>query len=435
MVSGSGTPGPEARYGLLVGLSRRISSTLDLQELLSHLLDLVRSAVQYDAAGVFVLNRSVNLGADAGGNLIAGMAAVGFPADRQNDDPMLRSGRGIVGHVIHTGERVIAPDVTRDPRYVVGRPTTRSEIAVPIISNAEVIGALNLESDRLGAFTVADAELLEFFAAAAAIAIEKAILHRQVVEKQRMDQQLRLARHVQTSLLPAHAPVVEGYDVDGVNLPTWEIGGDYFDYIPLEDGRLGLVIADVSGKGVSAALLMATFRAALRTAVRQERRVPNVIQRVEQILLESMDGARFVTALYGVLEPRSGRFTYANCGHNPPILLRARGGRAVLSRGRPALGMVPGLPFDRAATITIAPGDTLVLYTDGVIELNNADLEEFGEVRLEAVLRSAAGQSATDLIRAVVDATRAYAGQASYEDDFTLVIVKRGPPTSARPSP
>jgi sigma-B regulation protein RsbU (phosphoserine phosphatase) len=425
VVSGPTTPGPEARYRLLVGLSRRISSTLDLQELLDHLLDVVRSAVGYDAAGVFVLNRSVRLGGDTGGNLIAGMAAVGFPPDRGEDDPMLRSGKGIVGHVIHSGERVVAPDVTRDPRYVVGRPSTRSEIAVPIISNGEVIGALNLESDRLGAYTEADAELLESFAAAAAIAIEKATLHRQVLEKQRMDQQLRLARHVQTSLLPSRAPALEGYDIDGLNLPTWEIGGDYFDYVPLEDGRLGLVIADVSGKGVPAALLMATFRAALRTAVRRERRVPAIVRHVEQILLESMDGARFVTALYGVLEPRTGRFTYANCGHNPPLLLRARGGRAVLDRGRPALGIGAGARFDRAATITVAPGDTLVLYTDGVIELNNPDLVEFGEVRLEGVLRAAAGRSAADTIGAVVDATRAHAGQVSYEDDFTLVVVRR----------
>jgi serine phosphatase RsbU (regulator of sigma subunit) len=418
-------PSPADQYRLLVSLSQNLSRTLDLQELLRHVLESVRAEVPFDAAGVFVLNRSVRLGLPEGGHLIAGVAAIGFPPGPRDDDPMLRSGKGIVGHVIHTGERVIAPDVRVDPHYVEGRPSTLSEIAVPILVNTEIIGALNLESDRLGAYTEKDAALLEFFAAAAAIAIEKAILHREVMEKHRIDQQLLIARDVQASLLPHDAPDVPGYDIAGINLPTWEIGGDYYDYIPLADGRLGLVVADVAGKGVGAALIMATFRAALRTALRRDRSVPAIVQHVERILLESMDGARFVTAVYGILDPDTGRFTYANCGHNPPLLLRARGGRSVLDRGRPALGMIAGTRFDRAASTTIAPGDTLVLYTDGVVELNSTDLVEFGEVRLEGVLRAAAGRSAGDLIRAVVDATRAHAGRASYEDDFTLMVVKR----------
>jgi sigma-B regulation protein RsbU (phosphoserine phosphatase) len=176
------------------------------------------------------------------------VARVGFGAPRQ-DDAMLRSAEGIVGHVIRSGETVLANDVARDPRYLVGRPQTRAELAVPIVSNGRVVGALNLEADQVGAFTAADAEVLEFFASVAALSIEKVVLHHERLEKQRMEHQLGLAREVQKGLLPAALPSLPGDDVAAVQLPTWTIGGDYYDYIPQPDGRLGLVIADVSGKG------------------------------------------------------------------------------------------------------------------------------------------------------------------------------------------
>lgn len=231
------TPGADVKYRLLLEISQQISRTIDLQDVLNHLLQSVRSVVQCDAAGIFVLNRNVPCGMGSGLNMIAGMAAFGFQGLAEGRDPMLRSGKGIVGHVIRTGEIVIAPDVRLDPHYIEGRSETLSEIAVPIVSNAEVIGALNLESNRLQAFSAGDAELLEAFAVAAAISIEKAVLHRQVVEKQRIEQQLKLAREVQTSLLPTNAPIVPGYDIAGLNLPAWDVGGDYFDYFPLADGR------------------------------------------------------------------------------------------------------------------------------------------------------------------------------------------------------
>lgn len=417
-------PEPDFKYRLLLDISQQISRTIELEEVVSHLLRSVRSVVAYDAAGIFVLNRNVPFGPDAGTNMIAGMATIGFDHIAEGNDAMLRSGKGIVGHVIRTGQAVIAPDVSSNPHYVEGRAQTRSEIAVPILSNAEVIGALNLESDQIEAYSPADAELLEAFAVAAAISIEKAILHRQIVEKRRMEQQLETAREVQASLLPARPPVLPGYDIAGLNLPTWDIGGDYFDYFPLADGRLGLVIADVSGKGVPAALLMATFRAALRTEVRKGRPIPAVIDDVHQTLVESMDTSRFVTAVYGILEPRSGSFTYVNCGHNPPILLRADGTRESLATGRWAIGMFANKPVG-TATITLEEGDTLLMYTDGVVELTDGNLTEFGETRLARVLSEAATGTAAEIVSALLERTRAYSGRTRYDDDFTLVVVKR----------
>jgi sigma-B regulation protein RsbU (phosphoserine phosphatase) len=416
--------GSEIQYRLLFEISQQISRTIDLQETLTHLLRLLRSILEYDAAGIFVLNRNVPFGPGSKSNMIAGMATVGFGRITERTDPMLRSGKGIVGHVIRTGETVIASDVSRDPHYIEGRHQTRSEIAVPIVSNAQVIGALNLESDRLDAFTAADAEMLEAFAVAAAISIEKAVLHRQVIEKHLIEQQLRIAREVQASLLPAEAPVVEGYDIAGLNLPAWDIGGDYFDYFPLVDGRLGVVIADVAGKGVPAALLMATFRAALRSEVRKNLPIPAIISDVHGTLVESMDTSRFVSAVYGVLDPRTGTFTYVNCGHNPPILQHAGGDRELLSTGNAALGVF-GEGQVAPATVRLERGDTLLLYTDGVVETTDASESEFGDIRVARVLSDFAARSAGEIIGALVEATRAFAGRERYDDDFTLVVVKR----------
>lgn len=415
---------PESKYRLLLKLSQEIGRTFDLQEVLSYLLESLRTAVSYDAAGVFVLNRRVPLGQASGERVIAGMATVGFDDTPRDEDPMLSQGKGIIGHVIRTGQTLIAPDVRLDPHYVEGRVSTRSEIAVPIFSNRDVIGALNLESDTLDAFSEADTEFLEFFAVAAAISIEKAILHREMIEKHRIEQQLRIARQVQGALLPVADPMLSGYDVAGINVPTWEIGGDYFDYLPQPDGRLGVAIADVSGKGVPAALIMATFRAALRAQRQRDILLEQMVIELNRILLDSMDSSRFVTAVYGLLDRETGAFGYANCGHNPPLLLRAGGACESLASSGPALGMWAGARFE-PGRVTLEFGDTLVLYTDGVVEVMEPGGELFGAERLERVLREHGEKPARDMIQAVVDATHAFAGREGYEDDFTLVMVKR----------
>jgi serine phosphatase RsbU (regulator of sigma subunit) len=414
---------PELKYRLLLELSQKISRTLELHGVLRELLHTLASAMAYDAAGVFVLHHSVPLAPTGEGQLIAGMAQVGFETPR-TDDPMLRSGKGIVGHVIRTGEVVNAPDVRANPHYVEGRAATRSELACPIVSDTGVIGCLNVESDRANAFSAADAELLQFFANAAAMSIEKALLHRQVLEKQRLEDQLRVAREVQTGLLPAGPPAVPGWDIAGVNLPTGAIGGDYFDYVPLPAGRLGIVVADVSGKGIPAALIMATFRTALRTELRRQVDVRRVAEELNRALLEPRESARFVTAVYGVLDPTTGSFRYVNCGHNPPLLLRRGGPGELLRSGGPVLGLFAEERFD-TGEVTIGPGDGLVLYTDGVVEPTDAGDQQFGMERLETVARTSIGEPAGRVVDAVVEATRAFTGRGHHEDDFTLVVVRR----------
>ncbi len=415
----------ETKYRLLLQISQKLSGTLDLEEILGHLLDTVRLVVAYDAGGIFVLNRGeLPIGKGPITNLIAGMAMRGFDHRAPEQDPMLRSGKGIIGSVIRTGRSAVVPDVRRDRRYVEGRQQTRSEIAVPIVLQGRVIGALNLESDQVGAFTEADVEMLQFFANAAAISIEKAVLHRQLLEKKDIERQLNIAREVQNGLLPSTPPRINGYDIAAVNLPSYEIGGDYYDYIAFPNGHLGVAVADVSGKGIPAALIMATFRAALRTQVRNDFELSHIMHSVNLLLSESIGTSDFVTAVYGILNPEAGTYVYSNCGHNPPMLLRADGRIETLNQGGPALGVFKEARYETAFT-TLGREEALVLYTDGVIETADLKGREFGPERLENALRGASARGAGRMIQAVIDETRSFSGRNGYQDDFTLMVLKR----------
>ncbi len=415
----------ESKYQLLLQISHKISGTLDLNEILNHLLDAVHSILNYDAAGIFVLNRE-DLYPDFARpkGLIAGMAARGFDQIPVERDPMKSFGKGIIGHVINTGDCVVAPDVRTNPHYEKGRQKTLSEIAVPIIMNQRVIGALNIESDQLAAFAEDDVEVLRFFADAAAISIEKAMLHRHLLEKKRIDDQLEIAREVQTHLLPSISPDIPGYDIAGVCIPTWQIGGDYFDYIKLVNDQLGIVVADVSGKGIPAALIMATFRAVIRGHTRSGSELSQILPAVNTRLRESIRLNAFVTSIYGVLDAGAGNFTYANCGHNPPIIIRADGKKEELKYGGPPLGILEDASYE-AGEIKLASGDLLVLYTDGVMENEDSDGREFGVERLASTLHQALNLSASSMINEVVQATRKFSSADSFKDDFTLVIIKR----------
>lgn len=416
--AGSGELTVEKKFQLLLEISERISATLDLDELLDHLVDTARSVVDYDAAGIYVIRR------DRDQLLIEGMVTRGYEGPSSEHYLLLKLGEGVVGHVIETGRTEVIPNVLVEPHYIMARPQTRSELTTPIILNERVIGAFNVECDRPDAYTAADAEVLHFFANAAAIAIEKAVLHEELVEKKRIESQLEVARQVQASLLPDREPDVPGFDIAAENLPTYEVGGDYYDFIDLPDGHLGVAIADVSGKGVPAALIMATFRAALRTQVRNDFAIGQIVRKVNYLLWESTSDAQFVTAVYGVLDTGTGRFTYTNAGHNPPIVVRMDGTIEELNRGGPAMGVFEEATYEEAV-VDLHSGDSLVLYTDGVVESADEQGREFGLKRLLQTTTVAAELSAFKTVRAILDATRAFSGTDSFADDFTVVVVKR----------
>lgn len=415
----------EEKYRLLREISYRLRDTLDLKVILDHLLDTVNQVLPFDAAGIFVLNRDIQRTPYHRNRAqIAGIAQRGFDQHPDELDPMLMEGKGIIGTVIRTGESLVIPDVSLDPRYIAGRAATRSEIAVPIIRDKRPFGALNVESDRVNAFDEKDIEVLQFVADAASISIEKSILHTEILAKRRIDDQLQIAAELQARLLPPGPPAIDGYSIAGLCVPAYEVGGDYFDYVRLGPDRLGIVVADVSGNGIAAALLMTSFRALLIPSARAGMAPEALMGQMNALLPEFARKRDFITALYGILDLSAGTFTYANCGQNFPFLVRAGGTIERLTQNGPSLIIMPDTQYT-TGTAVLREGDLLVLYTDGVVEVFNGAQEQFGNERLEEVASRVRGRSAGDVLREIVAATRAFSGPAITHDDSTLVVVKR----------
>jgi phosphoserine phosphatase RsbU/P len=415
----------ERKFNLLSDISQRLIGTLDLDQILEELLDSVATYISFDAGGIFVLNDdSLIAPRRRSRQFIASIVWRGYPVHPDPHDPMLTQGRGIIGQVIRSGVPLVSSDVRVDPYYVMGRERTLSEVAVPIRIGGRTIGALNLESNELAAFDKDDVAVLAFFADAAAVSIDKAILHRRLLEQERLQKQLHLAREVQARLLPRRAPDQPGYDIAGVCVPAFEIGGDYYDFIDLAHGHLGLVMADVSGEGVPAAMIMTAFRALLRTHARQVAR-PDIIANLLNKLLPDITGqVDFVTSVYGVLQPETGVFVYVNCGHNPPFVLRRSGEVVFLPPTGPLLSIFND-PAYHSAEITLAPGDTLMLYTDGIVELFDEAYREYGLDRLQAKALAHRSQPAMRLIEQLLADARQYAQRDLFNDDLTLLVVRR----------
>lgn len=415
----------EMKYQLLLEISQRVRDTLDLDVILDQILDTLQTIMPYDAAGIFVLNKDLHsLEYGPARHVIAGVAQRGFRSQPSDSDPMISEGKGMIGYVIQTGESLVERDVRENPHYVIGREATKSEIVVPIVLNKRVIGALNVESDRLNAFDESYLDVLSFFADAAGISIEKAVLHRQLLEKELLEKRLETAYDAQQRLLPKGSPGIPGYDIAGVCIPAEEVGGDYFDYIQLQHQQLGLGIADVSGHGIASGLVMTAFRALLRTNALSQSRPNRIAQTINRQLPQFTGDQHFVTALYAVLRPEDGHLEYVNCGHPSTVILRANGQVETLDRRGPALGIYAEAVYPTGLT-RIARGDLAVFYTDGVVEVENYNRERYGVERLILTLQRNRHQKMKPLIETVIEETKSYSGTNAYRDDFTLVMVKR----------
>ncbi len=412
------------KYKILLQIAQQTQDTFDLEQILNILLDELEGLVEYDSAGIFVLNRTVlPPRLQAPRQMIAKVVVRNFELEAERSR-MMRYGEGLVGYAIRTGECVVIPDVSKDPRYEAGRPATRSEIVVPIFRGTRSIGALNLESDRIGAFSKADVPLLRFFAYASAITLERAILHQEMLEKEQLDHQLKTAQAVQSHLLPPSPPSLPGYDMAGLSIPAFAIGGDYYDFITLPRNQIGLVTADVSGDGVPAALVMASFRAMLRAFILRELDPTQITETINRMLADFAGQSDFVSCFYGLLDPGSGCMNYVNCGHNPPVYLTAGGDIKALDWSGPALGLFPGARYP-ASKLELAPGDLMVLYTDGLTEARNAEGEFFEVERLEAILRLNRSLPADGMTQVIIREARRFTGSEVFSDDVTLMVVKR----------
>jgi len=235
---------------------------------------------------------------------------------------------------------------------------------------------------------------------------------------------VRLAGRIQRELLPQSAPVVPGYDLAGRSIPAQTVGGDYFDFVFIDERRLALCIGDVSGKGLPASLLMANLQASIRSQVLAHASVPDCLRRTNTLLFRSTNARTFVTAFYCTLDPDRHELCYSNAGHNPPLLFRAAGAVERLDRGGLVLGIREDFDFQEA-TCRLRPGDLLVAYSDGVSEMEDAAGCEFGEEGIIALVNRERGRSATEILEAIVGATFEFGGDQLQPDDITLIVLKR----------
>jgi sigma-B regulation protein RsbU (phosphoserine phosphatase) len=253
-------------------------------------------------------------------------------------------------------------------------------------------------------------------------ALDNVALHRVAVEKERQDREMQIAREIQQSLFPRECPKVAGYSLAAASQPCYQVGGDHYDFIPLADGRLAFAIADVSGKGAPASILMASVHASLR-ALAGALPPAALLARLNRFLLDSTQYNRYVTLFYGELDPLSGRLRYVRGGHVPPYLLRHTGELQRLETGGPAVGLLDEASFEEGEAL-LGPGDTLALVTDGATEAASPDDQELGDAGVCAALRTASGESAQVQLDALLCAVHAWTGPAGCSDDLTALILK-----------
>jgi serine phosphatase RsbU (regulator of sigma subunit)/anti-sigma regulatory factor (Ser/Thr protein kinase) len=301
------------------------------------------------------------------------------------------------------------------------------QVAVPLVSQGELVGMLSL-GPRLSEqeYTTDDLRLLNSFAAQAAPALRVAQLARQqqaeAAERERIEHELKVARVIQQTLLPKQLPQLEDWSVEALWQPARDVGGDFYDFIDLPDGRLCIIAADVTDKGVPAALVMASARSVLRAAADRLRTPGQILARVNDLLCPDIPPKMFVTCLCLILDPETGKVQYANAGHNLPLIRTAERVGELRATGMP-LGLLEGMAYEEGEA-TLAPGDTVLLYSDGISEAHNPGREMFGFDRITAVL--AADQAGGSVIERLLAELTGFTGpEWEQEDDVTLVVIKR----------
>jgi sigma-B regulation protein RsbU (phosphoserine phosphatase) len=274
-------------------------------------------------------------------------------------------------------------------------------------------------------FTPADARLLSLFANQAAGAIETARLHQEALEKERIERELELAATIQREILPRSLPAVPGVELAAANVPARHIGGDYYDVFPLSRGRVGFLVADVSGKGVPAALLVSTVHAAVHLQIDDAATIVELVSRIDRHLRRFAATRKFLTLFFGLLEPDTGTLRYVSAGHNPAILVRGSGASETLESTGVPVGMLPNAKW-REETRTMAPGDVLCVYSDGITEAVNAAEEEYGLPRLREELGARRELPVRRIADEVLASVADYARGVPQYDDQTVLFVRRG---------
>ncbi len=411
-----------AREGDLLALISKVGITLlsssTLEQTLEQIVSLVFEAVPADRCLLMMRDEhSEEL-----------KVAVARLRDRVGEVGEIRVSRNVMDEVVIRGKSVLTSDAQHDPRFASGTVVlqgVRSVLAVPLGVSEKVFGIIYADSPIAeGRFTEDHLKVLTTLASVAAIRVENARLVESRFQQERLERELQLAMEIQQRFQPTAPPVIAGYELQGISFPCYEIGGDYYDFIEREDGRMVITLGDVSGKGTAAALLMSSLHAAIHAQTGSHDTLVETISAVNRYLADNIPSNRFVTLFYAELDPESGALSFLNAGHNPPLIVHAAGTVEQLASGGLPLGINADADYREGRT-TMQLGDVLVIYSDGVTEAASPSGEEFGPTRLYEVVSRNVEASAAGIRDRIESALTKFSQGTQAADDITLVIVKR----------
>jgi len=407
------------RLDLLYRISQSLNSSLELDVVMESLMDGVISATNAERGFLMLLDENGKLG---------------FRTARGMEQQTIEKSefsisRGIVERVTHEGIPLLTSnaqvDERLDKRASVKLYGLRSVLCVPIQQKEKVLGVLYVDNRfQNGIFTQDDLELMQSIASSAGIAIDNARLYQIAVEKGRMERELQMARDVQASLIPPEIPIHAGWDFAACWKPAHEVSGDFYDFIPLPGGRLGVVVADVSDKGMPAAIFMALSRSIIRSVAGMNKDLAADITKINHLIWRDAAEGMFITLLYIVFSPDSGEVEYVNAGHNPPIIVRANSSKIEkLTRTGMAAGVEGDIHYEQKS-LMLASSDLLLIYTDGVTDAQIGGIV-YGEERLEKALKQHSSLPAANLIKQLEEEICGFSENGKPTDDVTLLAAKR----------
>jgi phosphoserine phosphatase RsbU/P len=342
-------------------------------------------------------------------------------------------GEGMIGRLWQTGQPICLNDTSEVPELVKSRGSalgTGSVMAAALSYGKQDLGVLAIANGPIGApFSQGDFVVFKSIAEQSAFALYNAIIYSMANEKKRLDHDLEIARDIQRILLPAEAPAINGFQISGISVPARQVSGDYFDYIRVDDERLGVAIADVSGKGVPASLIMAICRSVLRSEAARNPSPADVLRKVNRQLYPDIKEDMFISMAYLILDHQRHGITLARAGHDAPLLYKQQSQTVtpVKSPGM-VVGIDSGSVFDRLTTDFAVPlerDDCLVLYTDGVTEALNAEEDEFGLGRMIQSVRASATDGAQTIVKRIIEDVRNFTGSVPQNDDITLIAIRK----------
>jgi len=403
---------------ILNEIALAINSALSLDSILESVIKKCTKHIKVEQAAVMLLDEKIEdkpfqtmiRGWDSTGN------ALPFRLDTQ-----------LTGWMLKNRTPLLINDIQKDRRFQTSTETTlpvHSLLSVPLLSKNRMIGLITVFNKKAeSGFLSDDQRLLSIIGSQSSQVIENARLLKEEQALLKVQQELRLAYDIQINLLPKEPPEAEEYDIFGKSIPAKEVGGDYFDFIPIDKHRIAFCLGDISGKGIPAALLMSNLQATIRGQTLDNASASDCIERSNTMLFHSTPPEKFSTFFYGILDTKAHQITYANAGHNYPFIFTGGHEPRQLEHGGIVLGCVETFPFQEQE-ISLNPGDIFLLYSDGITEAMDQEEEEFGESRLTSIVSGNMNASAEELTQKIIEGVNQHSGGRQW-DDMTLVIIRR----------